>query len=815
MASRTKQLGERFKKLKKPKIKSPSQAIRDGVASYKRRLQKEKGALAKEGRLKYVALFVSLASMMLALSFLPFFPQPLPLLVALLISFLVFLNPAIGMALGAIPVALGLLYHLSLADFIGMLGSTQTRVMFVCLVLFFFIALPIRFRRYEDSIGINLGIIAAMRLFFNQTFFIAIPLLITVGILFKKTQAGLALVYYALISVPLMVLQYFQHILTIPRVDFWNDPTAAPPIYTSLAPVFKGMTSAITQFRLFDVSISIGKIPWNIVETPPATIHTVGQAITQYMDSLPGMLLFITMVTALVWAISLILPSLARSNVRYGEKLFPPLTAAGATIIFYVLLGSLQKALAFSAKINNTQMMIGVLASLVIAFPVALLNFSPKKRAELEKNYDTILVKAGTLTTKIKAFETALAQVKQRLPIDTSRNEAKLKTVKDKLDDIVTRTTNRKLRLPESYDKIKELDTDLAAAVDNLMPELNTVLIQYQLNLNYAYTSWLKKLNEIGYQLKDPMKIEFQKEQPIEARMDYIAKLLEASKLSANEVCQFTENVYSIIRNMYDPTLPEQSNTVIYSKQKLTEKTPPWIACDALVIALKNWKKQYSPEISKSVIQLQESLTSIGSFTSQSATLQSVFGENYSNIMDEIKKAEQLNLSLKQTAISILNIQILRESLKLCLQIARDLLNALHDELKNKEKSIEELQPIDGNFWEKNVPLREQTAIEIDNISNSKKYLPRQMMENLPRALAIIEPCLWTISQYNVKNERLLNYPIAKAAIESLLKKKKSISTQDLPFEGTDAEEYMKLYSSEKALEVSFDQDNILLEKKA
>jgi hypothetical protein len=233
LTSRTQYLKERLKSIRR---KSISKLIKEGpVSSYKRRVQKEKEELAKEGKgLRNIAFFLTLVSMMLALSFIPFFPQPLPIVISVLVAFLVYINPAIGMSLGSIPIVIGLLYHLSTVDFIAMLGNTEIRVLFICLLVFFFVALPIRFRRYEDAIGINLGIIAATLLFFNSTYFIAIPLLLTVAILFKKTQAGLAVSYYVLISVPLMILQYFEHILTVARVDFWNDASAVPPIYVSL-----------------------------------------------------------------------------------------------------------------------------------------------------------------------------------------------------------------------------------------------------------------------------------------------------------------------------------------------------------------------------------------------------------------------------------------------------------------------------------------------------------------------------------------------------------------------------------------------------
>jgi len=148
------------------------------------------------------------------------------------------------------------------------------------------------------------------------------------------------------------------------------------------------------------------------------------------------------------------------------------------------------------------------------------------------------------------------------------------------------------------------------------------------------------------------------------------------------------------------------------------------------------------------------------------------------------------------------------------LNVSRTVVSVLYDELKIKEESIEKISPIKDWFWEKNLDLKEQVAAAIKKISDSANYTPFDMLKNLPVALSFIEPCVWTIAQYNSKNERLLNYPVAKAAIENQLKKKRSVSVKDLPFQPQDAEEYLKLFFNERSGEFRFDEENLLLSKK-
>ena len=346
-----------------------------------------------------------------------------------------------------------------------------------------------------------------------------------------------------------------------------------------------------------------------------------------------------------------------------AETLFPALTAAGVTAMFFLFLTVLQHPLAFSAQIDGLRMAIGTLSTLIFAVPAALFNYAPKKKAEIEKNSKIVMVKAQGLMAKLQFVEALIGKVKGSVPVDVNATETKMVIIKDKLNEILTRTTAGRYKVPELYEKIKELDKDLAVGIDNLSSELNVTLEQYQLNLNYEYTTWIRKLQELGYEVKDPAKIEFQKEQLPEARIDYISALLAAGRLLANEVLQLTERVYDVIRSLYDPTLPVESRTIAYVKEKLEEKTAPWIACDALVIALNNWKKQYSRDISKSIESLQESLGSLANLTAQSKTLPAVLGEKFPKVMEEAKRAEDAKAELEKKTINILNITRLQRCL--------------------------------------------------------------------------------------------------------------------------------------------------------
>ncbi|MEM2112182.1 MAG: hypothetical protein QXX08_09980, partial [Candidatus Bathyarchaeia archaeon] len=170
-----------FKKTEKPPQSLWKLAFRGLV---KRRQQKEKPEKKRKKEkksapepefLKILIFPITLASMLLGLSILPLFPQPLPVILAFLIAFLTYKKPRIGMPIGSLIIGLGLMYNLSEMNFISMLGELEIRGAFVFVSLFLLTALPIIFHSRKAVISINLGIIAAISLFFSQTYFLAIP----------------------------------------------------------------------------------------------------------------------------------------------------------------------------------------------------------------------------------------------------------------------------------------------------------------------------------------------------------------------------------------------------------------------------------------------------------------------------------------------------------------------------------------------------------------------------------------------------------------------------------------------------------------
>jgi hypothetical protein len=172
-------------------VKKPSLKISGVISLVKTQLQKRKDNEEQErnlesSTLKMITFLLTSIAMALGMSFLPIFPQPVPILLAVLVAFVAFKTPRLGMPIGGAIIAIGLLFHLAELRFISFLGDTTVRVAFIAVWLSLFIVLPLISNRYKSALAIDFGILAVTMLFFVPTYFLAIPLILASAVYFKK-----------------------------------------------------------------------------------------------------------------------------------------------------------------------------------------------------------------------------------------------------------------------------------------------------------------------------------------------------------------------------------------------------------------------------------------------------------------------------------------------------------------------------------------------------------------------------------------------------------------------------------------------------
>jgi hypothetical protein len=766
--------------------------------------------------LRMVAFVVTLVAMAVGMSVLPLFPMPIPILLAFLVAFVVYQYPIVGMPIGGGIIGFGLLYHLANLYFISFLGSTQIRVGFVVFYMTLFVGLPVIFHRYRSVLAIDFGILAVAALFSSSAYFLAIPLILASAVYFKK-YVSLTVIYYALISVPLQIVQYFQFTVEpIVRTDWWNTPGSSPPLFISLSQIFSSLSSSMGQFRLYDTSQVVYAITGQLTWVPNFHGRTLAAALSQYLDSAPGIIMFIIIVVGLALGLvffTRILSGLGGGSGGFSDRIFPCFTATIAAALFFILLGALAQPLAFTASVDAAALALGPLATLLFTFPVVLMDTTPKQTTTIQQ----ITEKLEGLTSKVQVLNDQLNNVKADIPANVSSPEGKILIIQDSLADMLKKSENQyyePAELDQKFADLEKLDKDISA----LGSELDTILAEYQNFVNCEYSNWIGKLRDSGLDVKSTLNADFQKEMPLDARIEAIKQTLEAGRNLAKDVMQIAEPIYSIIRSLYDPSLPEKSRAIEFTTQKLEQKEAPWIAIEALYSSLNNWSRQYGAEILASMKYLKDSLTPIANLSGESEFLLPVFGENLPKVLDYAKKAEGMELLVGKKAekekLNIVDVVSLKGDIQTFLGIANDVLSMLYTELVSEEDTIERLLPTKEYLWETNSTLRERLKKATETLANPSNYKINQIMENLPKTLSYVDEAVQTLAVYAERREFLLNYPTAEAAIEEQLKTKKRLTPEDLPFQPRFAGEYLRLYYSQRFSEYLFDKENMQLTKK-
>jgi len=800
-------------------VKKPSLKI-SGVSSWvKNRKQKRKEKEEQErnlesSTLKMFTFLVTAIAMALGMSFLPIFPQPLPILIAILVAFVAFKSPRIGMTIGGAVIGFGLMYHLAELYFISFLGDTSVRVAFVVVWLALFVVLPLASNRYKSALAIDFGILAFVALFFAPLYFLAIPLILASAVFFKK-YVSLTAIYYVLLTVPLQIMQYYQYtVLPIARSDWWLEPGSSPPLLVPLTSIAKDLNISMSQFRLYDMSKVIYDIAGQTTWTPDWAGRTIGDAVTQYRDSIPGILMFVVIVVGLAVTLMFFTRMMVKEGViGAGDKFFQSFTATIAAAVFFVLLSALQIPLAFTADVSPTTMVLGIFGTLLLTLPALFINTTPKQTTSLSE----VTKRAQELKDKLVIFEGQLDNVKENIPVVVSSPEGKMLIIKDSVDETLKKILMRTYDQSEVDQKFQELEK-LGKDRDASETELNAILAEYQIFANCEFSNWVGKLKDAGLNIKTTVNAAYLKEMPLEQRIEAIKQVLDAGRTLAKEVVGVAEPIYGIIRPLYDPALPEKSRAVEFALEKVDKKEAPWLAIEALYNSLNNWKRQYAAEILASMKYLRSSLAPIAILSSQSEVLPAVFGENTPKVLDYAKTAEAMVVAAEKNAekekLDILDVIALKDDVHGFLSVANDVLSMLYTGLISDEEAIDRLLPTKDYLWEKNSTLRERLKKATETLANPSNYKINQIMENLPMYLSYVDEAVQTLAVYSERKEFLLNYPLAEAAIEERLKVKERLLPQDLPFQPRFAAEYLRLYYTQRFGEFAFDKDEQVLTKR-
>ena len=502
---------------------------------------------------KFVTLVVTAASMSLAFTLIPLFPLPLPFIVAALVAYATYRNPPIGAFTGSMIILLGLFYHLSRIGFFELFPGPWMRLLAMVILVVPFFILPPMLTSNISIIAMDIGILAVSTLFFTQTFYLAVPLILIFATIYNKRGIIVTISYYAVISIPLQLMQYLKTFsVGIP-----------PPLYAPLNVIFVDIQEAMRQVSLSEIYKIFSVIGEQLLK---ATRNggEIDPAMASFIDSLPGMLMFIIIISALISVaalVSLKLPEpLKRSKLprRYEEAMIymiPTVTASVTNVAFFVLLGNLKGPLAFGAVIDPSILLLSTVFTLVLSTPVSLSRYFVDIREVLERRVEETSRKAEELLGEIENYVSFIEETRGSRPSSFRSLRTRMLVIADELRDTLSKlSTNPNLKDVDGY--MRRVFTHMNDEVTNFKWQLGVAIDDHIISTKYEYLEAGKEIQELGLAIEARMIEDPPEDASVEDKIVYIGELVEAGGSLVEELVLTSDRIYEIIHSLFEPNLP-------------------------------------------------------------------------------------------------------------------------------------------------------------------------------------------------------------------------------------------------------------------
>jgi hypothetical protein len=745
---------------------------------------------ASEAAGKFVTLVVTAASMSLAFTLIPLFPAPLPFIVAALVAYAVYRNPPVGSFTGSMIILLGLFYHLSRIGFFELFPGPWMRFMAMVILVVPFFILPPMLTSNISIIAMDIGIIAVSLLFFTQTFYLAVPLILIFATIYNRRGIIVTISYYAFISIPLQLMQYLKSF----------SVGVPPPLYAPLNVIFVDIQEAMREVSLTEIYKIFNVIGGQLLA---ATKNggVIDPALASFIDSLPGMLMFIIIISALISVtalISLKLPEpLKKSKLprRYEEVMLytiPTVTASVTNVAFFVLLGRLKGPLAFGAVVDQTILILSTVFTIILSMPVSLSRYFVDIREVLKRRVEETSRKAEGLLGKIEGYVNFIENTRGSHPSSFMSLRTRMLVAADELRDILSKlSANPKLKDVDSY--TRKVFTQMNDEVTNFKWQLGVAIDDHIISTKYEYLEAMKEIQELGLAIKAPVIDDPLEDASVEDKIDYIGELVEVGGYLVEEMIITSDRIYEIIHSLFEPNLPGVSPILQISREE-ADKDDPWIIVDAIISSLKNWERQYSAEIERSTQPIKDSVETIIELSKREYTLLPILGERFYMIKELAGELEVKDFSGDDADLKVLRVILIRDTIFATVDVVARIIGILYDHLRVLERTIDGLMPFEDYEWNKNLTLIDRMNASLEVINDHGNREIADIISHLYRVLSYIDEAVDTIEYYNERRELLLNYTILEKKIDRILENNHEIHLKELGVSEKFGREYLKLY---------------------
>jgi hypothetical protein len=596
--------------------------------------------------------------------------------------------------------------------------------------------------------------------------------------------------YYAAISLPLQLMQYLKsYSVGVP-----------PPLYAPLNLIFNDIQEAMREVSLSEIYKIFNVIGGQFLAATKNE-GVIDPALASFINSLPGMLMFIIIISALISVaalISLKLPEPLKNSKlprRYEETMIytiPTATASLTNAAFFVLLGNLKDPLAFGAVVDQTILLLSTVFTIILSTPVSLSRYFVDIREVLKRRVEETSRKAEELLGEIEGYVILIENTRGSRPSSFMSLRTRMLVAADELRDIISKlSSNPKLKDVDSY--MRRVFTQMNDEVTNFKWQLGVAIDDHIISTKYEYLEAANVIQELGLAITVPVIDDPPEDASVEEKIAYIGELVEVGGSLVEEMILTSDRIYEIIHSLFEPNLPGVSPILQISREE-ADKDDPWIIIDAIVSSLKNWEKQYSAEIERSTQPIKDSVETIIELSKREYTLLPILGDRFYMIKELAGELEVKDFSGDDADLKVLRVILIRDTILATVDVVARVIGILYDHLRDLERTIDGLMPLEDYEWNKNLTLIDRMNASLEVINDYGNREIADIISHLYRVLSYIDEAVDTIEYYNERRELLLNYAILEKKINRILAKNREVRLEELGVSEKFGREYLKLY---------------------
>lgn len=740
---------------------------------------------------KVTTFLITVISMTLAFYLIPLLPTPLPIIVAFLVAYAIYRDPPVGAFLGSMIITLGLFYHLSRINFFQLFHSPLSRMFVMVVLIIPFIIVSTSLTDNLAIIAMDIGIVAVSLLFFKSTFYLAVPVILIFATIYKKRGILITFSYYTFISIPLQVMQYLKTF----------QEGIPPSLYTPLNIIHKDIQESMRQVSLTEINHILRVISDQILK-PAGNSGELQLALASYVDSLPGMLFFLIIISGLISVAALLTLKLPEplKKTHFPQKYvdimvygLPVAAASLASVMFFVLLGILHTPLAFQAVVDPSILMLSTGFTIILSAPVSLSKYIIDLREVLAERVQKLRVGSESMLKEVNHYLGLINITRGPIPSSLSSLKTRMLIVADELNEVIKKASEEDMSLNEVDSLTRRVFTELNSTVSNFNGQLGVALDEYFIKIKFEYLESVKEIHELGLEIEPPEMVDPPTDSTLEMKIGYIYHVIESGGVLVEKLIATTDRIYETICSLFEPSLPVDSPIIQISREK-AEIDQPWIIIDAILSSLKNWERQYSTEIVKSTRPIKESVETILELSNRDEMLLPVLEDKFHMIKTLAQDLEKKDFRVGEENLKVLKVILIRDTILATVEVVARIIGVLYDHLKDLENTIGSLLPIEDYEWNRNLTLAERVNTSLEVINNYRSREMSDIITHLYRALSYIDEVVDTIAYYNEKKEFLLNYGILEKKINRILMDSDEVRLGDLGVSEKYEREYIKLY---------------------